>query len=1322
LNASKLAFPGRRLALGAGLFSLGSQTFLARETLVATHGSTLAAPLVLSVWLLWVMAGALAGRAIGARVSGAARFVVVFLLAVLPAALLQLLAASDLRSLAGVAEAGVFPLGRLFVAILLVAAPVPWLTGALFPLLLATGKKGDVSALYLYETLGCFLGGAGFTLAVLLGAAPAAALGIAGLGFGLVLFGAPAAAGFGRKALWLARVGVALHLVASLCLTLGGSRIAASLSARQVDRLLPGATLLVAFDTPEARVTLARLPGQVVLLRNGDTLASYPDEVGATADVALAMAEVGREPPAAAESLSILLFGDGAEERARAWLRYPGVSSVHLVLRDEEALRRITPLLPPEVAVALADPRVHVHIADPRAWIAGSGTGPWDFVDLGGGRLGDSGDRLSTVDLYREVFNHLAPAGVVERRSFASANAMGEDVAAAGGSVWTSMKAVFPDVIVLPGEPAVFFARVPARPGEATATLLSDPDRLARRYLAQGGTDVVPPGAFRTLADPSRLAFVEETFEKPDPLGASLLHSDERPLGQALELLLQSRIAGGRGSAFLRAARATTAWPAWVPLWAGFGLLLWGGRRKVVASARSAIRKFGRRGVGPHNGPNLGGESGAASVEFEPARVAAVGLGAAGFASLSLAVVLLATFEARVGTLLRDLGLLNATLLAGMALGAGIGRKLASGRAGGEVARARGGGGRGFVLSLLALGLGAALLPALCGLVPSSVVRPGLLLVALFAGVLPGLVFPFGAKLSEKVADQAEPEAGGGGPGGLLFASDHVGGAIGGLWIGLLVLPLWGLGAACGLVTGVALAAASLVAIAGGRAVVPERRVLFAFPWPRLGFVMATACLTLVILGSWTSWRVDQPKVRLSETELSGLFPDDRFIEHDAPFIHQRGGDGLGRVVTASAAVRPDVEGYGGPIDVLLATTPDGHAERVEILQSRETPSYLERVIPWLAGFQGRDLSQNLALREDGGDVDAVAGATVTSRAVVEALDGTGAAVARDVLHRSDVEVRPQSRQPLPREALYLLVAFPLAFVVLRFGGARIRLAFLAVNLIVGGLLLNGQLSVANLSGLLQGRLPGLSNPATLVRLGALGLLTVLFGSAWCGGICPFGALQEALGHIGFGQRVGQMWDRRLRGAKYLLLAFLLVVAAFGGAEGVLDADPLSWTFLGWPSGLRLALLGLVLAASLLFFRFFCRYLCPLGALLTLLGRAPVLGRFMPVRRFGRCDFGVRHAGDMDCIRCNRCVDGGDWGRARGPVQTSPVAEAPRRRTTGLVVTLAAAATLLLAWMALQPATHAEAGSGRAFPVETYRRLIQENKLSSHEAEWWHAE
>ena len=73
---------------------------------------------------------------------------------------------------------------------------------------------------------------------------------------------------------------------------------------------------------------------------------------------------------------------------------------------------------------------------------------------------------------------------------------------------------------------------------------------------------------------------------------------------------------------------------------------------------------------------------------------------------------------------------------------------------------------------------------------------------------------------------------------------------------------------------------------------------------------------------------------------------------------------------------------------------------------------------------------------------------------------------------------------------------------------------------------------------------------------------------------------------------------------------------------------------LGW----ILLVSGISLVGALAHYRFWCRYFCPLGALLALGNKLALLRRVSPQRRFERCDLGVGSEFDVDCIHCHRCI------------------------------------------------------------------------------------
>ncbi|GAB4268370.1 MAG: electron transport complex subunit RsxG [Deferrisomatales bacterium] len=82
-------------------------------------------------------------------------------------------------------------------------------------------------------------------------------------------------------------------------------------------------------------------------------------------------------------------------------------------------------------------------------------------------------------------------------------------------------------------------------------------------------------------------------------------------------------------------------------------------------------------------------------------------------------------------------------------------------------------------------------------------------------------------------------------------------------------------------------------------------------------------------------------------------------------------------------------EGYAGTIEALVGVDPDGRVSGVVVLSHAETPGLGAKITDpgFLAQFRGKDLAgAKWAVKKDGGDFDQITGATISPRALVQAL------------------------------------------------------------------------------------------------------------------------------------------------------------------------------------------------------------------------------------------------------------------------------------------------------------------------------------------------
>lgn len=184
---------------------------------------------------------------------------------------------------------------------------------------------------------------------------------------------------------------------------------------------------------------------------------------------------------------------------------------------------------------------------------------------------------------------------------------------------------------------------------------------------------------------------------------------------------------------------------------------------------------------------------------------------------------------------------------------------------------------------------------------------------------------------------------------------------------------------------------------------------------------------------------------------------------------------------------------------------------------------------------------------------------------------------------------------------------------------------------------------------------------SSFILLIAVLLSALIFRRTFCGSFCAFGALQELFGTIGgklFKKRpqVPGVIDKWARYLKYIILALVVVLSARFGFLVIRPYDP-------WPAYHHLFsnelltefLMGFIvliisLAGSVVYERFFCKYLCPMGAFLGLINK---LGWFRVERNDSTCTHcgactkacpvsvkieEVETVNSAECINCNLCV------------------------------------------------------------------------------------
>ena len=101
-------------------------------------------------------------------------------------------------------------------------------------------------------------------------------------------------------------------------------------------------------------------------------------------------------------------------------------------------------------------------------------------------------------------------------------------------------------------------------------------------------------------------------------------------------------------------------------------------------------------------------------------------------------------------------------------------------------------------------------------------------------------------------------------------------------------------------------------------------------------------------------------------------------------------------------AVQVSANGFGGEVNMMVGIDKAGNVIGISIISHAETPSLGAVAAENNAAGEGfrsqfAGLSGTLAVKKDGGTVDAISGATITSRAVVEGVNAALRCVAKEV-------------------------------------------------------------------------------------------------------------------------------------------------------------------------------------------------------------------------------------------------------------------------------------------------------------------------------------
>lgn len=189
---------------------------------------------------------------------------------------------------------------------------------------------------------------------------------------------------------------------------------------------------------------------------------------------------------------------------------------------------------------------------------------------------------------------------------------------------------------------------------------------------------------------------------------------------------------------------------------------------------------------------------------------------------------------------------------------------------------------------------------------------------------------------------------------------------------------------------------------------------------------------------------------------------------------------------------------------------------------------------------------------------------------------------------------------------------------------------------------------------------------------GLLIFLGAFFGRFVCGWLCPFGFLQDLLNKIPFFKKVKTFkGDKALRYLKYLILLVFVIILPMvvsdatglgepffckyicpvgtleGGIPLALMSEPIR-AAIGFLYTYKITILIITVILSIIIYRPFCKYICPLGAIYSLFNKVSFFRMSKDEAKCISCDKCNRACkmdinvkmdyNSMECIRCGACI------------------------------------------------------------------------------------
>jgi NosR/NirI family nitrous oxide reductase transcriptional regulator len=309
-------------------------------------------------------------------------------------------------------------------------------------------------------------------------------------------------------------------------------------------------------------------------------------------------------------------------------------------------------------------------------------------------------------------------------------------------------------------------------------------------------------------------------------------------------------------------------------------------------------------------------------------------------------------------------------------------------------------------------------------------------------------------------------------------------------------------------------------------------------------------------------------------------------------FAVKRDGQLIGYAMSGTAS------GYSGPITMAVGASPEGRLRSLALLEYRDTPDLMRRSRALLQSLLGKSQDDSF---EIGKDVDAVSGATASSRGIALA----SMAAAQAIADRGILRVRAAAGVTFgaPEACLFALLAISAVGRNRRSLSARTR-RILRVSTLLGSLITIGFLfarpwTISFPIRLLSGDWPPW--PTHLYWYVLLAGVLLVWNrngkNPYCPWVCPFGAAQDVIGLASGASKRRMPSTVLFTWVKRILLWSAVFLGLLYRSPGATSYEVFAALFRRSGSAFQFAILAFTVAAATFVSRPFCNWVCPVDAI-----------------------------------------------------------------------------------------------------------------------------